>query len=522
MLALALSWSSCQADGIVSTTSPTYQEPHRPQLHFSPPANWMNDPNGMVFFEGEYHLFYQYYPDSTVWGPMHWGHAVSTDLVHWDHLPIALAPDEQGYIFSGSAVVDWDNRSGFGKDGLPPLVAIFTYHDPDGAAADTDNFQTQALAYSHDQGRTWNKYAENPVLANPGIKDFRDPKVIWERDSKQWLMVLAVGDHVNFYGSPDLKSWRYLSSFGTRLGAHGGVWECPDFFPLMIDDTGAQRWVLLVSINPGAPNGGSGTQYFVGHFERNRFKLDAEFAANLNRMTDSVKAVWLDYGRDNYAGVTWSDIPSESDRRVFLGWMSNWDYAQVVPTAPWRSAMTLARELNLRSTRVGPRLTQAFVPELEELRGEAIAHELPREVAQATPLPADPRRLEVILEAAVRQDSSTLVGLRLSNAAGESYEIGYSAAKHAYFSDRRRAGATDFAAAFGTEVHYAPAHARGTLVSMHLVFDESSVELIADDGFTCLTDLYFPSQSFTQLELLVEGEPIELQRLELYPLQSIW
>jgi fructan beta-fructosidase len=402
------------------------------------------------------------------------------------------------------------------------MVAIFTYHDPQGAEAGTDDFQTQAIAYSNDKGRSWTKYPDNPVLTNPGIRDFRDPKVIWDRQHQQWVMVLAAKDQINFYGSPDLKNWRYLSSFGQRLGAHGGVWECPDLFPLALDGSGTRRWVLLVSINPGAANGGSGTQYFVGHFDGKRFRLDAEFAAGLNRIPDSVRAVWLDYGRDNYAGVTWSDIPAEHDRRIFLGWMSNWDYAQVVPTTPWRSAMTLPRELGLRSTPAGPRLTQAFVEEVQSLREQAIAHDLPREVAGLTPLPANPQRLEVLLEAAVRQDSSSVVGLRLSNEAGETYEIGYRAAEHAYFSDRRRAGETTFAPDFASRVHYAPVQAGGTLISMHLIFDHSSVELIADDGLTCLTDLYFPSQPFTQLELLVEGDPIDLQRLELYSLQSIW
>ncbi|RME99284.1 MAG: glycoside hydrolase family 32 protein, partial [Bacteroidetes bacterium] len=318
-------WSSCQEDTETLAGRPvaTYQEAHRPQFHFSPPTMWMNDPNGMVFFEGEYHLFYQYYPDSTVWGPMHWGHAVSKDLLHWEHLPIALAPDEHGYIFSGSAVVDWENSSGFGVDELPPLVAIFTYHDPIAEREGRDDFQTQGIAYSNDRGRSWVKYDGNPVLPNPGIRDFRDPKVIWDTESQRWIMVLAAGDHIRFYASKDLKHWRYLSSFGQRLGAHGGVWECPDLFPMKVEGSGDQRWVLLVSINPGAPNGGSGTQYFVGRFEDDRFKLDAEFAYNLNRMQDSVKAVWLDYGRDNYAGVTWSDIPFELDRRIFIGWMSN-------------------------------------------------------------------------------------------------------------------------------------------------------------------------------------------------------
>ena len=206
--------------------APLYGEPYRPQFHFSPPEKWMNDPNGMVFYEGEYHLFYQYYPEDTVWGPMHWGHAVSEDLVHWEHLPVALYPDDLGYIFSGSAVVDWNNTSGFGREGRPPLVAIFTYHNPELAEAGGRNHEYQGIAYSTDRGRTWTKYAGNPVLPNrQRLQDFRDPKVFWHEPTQRWVMALSATDHVQFWASPDLKSWRHLSDFGQGWGAHDGVWE---------------------------------------------------------------------------------------------------------------------------------------------------------------------------------------------------------------------------------------------------------------------------------------------------------
>ena len=291
-----------------------YGEQHRPQFHFSPPGHWMNDPNGMVFYEGEYHFFYQHYPDSSVWGPMHWGHAVSADLVHWQQLPIALYPDALGYIFSGSAVVDWNNTSGLGQNGKPPLVAMFTYHNMAAEKAGRKDCESQGIAYSNDRGRTWTKYAANPVLPNPGNrKDFRDPKVIWEEVSRQWVVALAVGDHIEFWGSPDLKKWSHLSDFGKDLGAHGGVWECPDLFPMAVDKSGGdfksppdspqQQWVLIVNLNPGGPNGGSGTQYFVGDFDGKNFTLDADFA----KYVPKGKGVWLDLGKDNYAVVTWSD-----------------------------------------------------------------------------------------------------------------------------------------------------------------------------------------------------------------------
>src|SRR5438270_126109 len=239
---------------VISTSKATSQtsfskEPHRPQIHFSPKTGWMNDPNGMIHFNNQYHLFYQYYPDSTVWGPMHWGHAISKDLVHWQHLPIALYPDSLGYIFSGSAVADVNNTSGFGKNGKTPLVAIFTHHNPKGEKAGSDTYQNQSIAYSLDDGKTWTKYANNPVVKNPGIKDFRDPKVSWYEAGKKWVMTLATLDRITFYSSADLKNWSKESEFGKDVGAHGGVWECPDLFPL--DYNGEKVWILVININPG-------------------------------------------------------------------------------------------------------------------------------------------------------------------------------------------------------------------------------------------------------------------------------
>ncbi|HAX96136.1 MAG TPA: hypothetical protein DCY35_06410, partial [Prolixibacteraceae bacterium] len=221
-----------------SEKSDYYTEKYRPQFHFSPEANWMNDPNGMVFYDGEYHLFYQHYPDSTVWGPMHWGHAVSKDLVHWEHMPIALYPDSLGMIFSGSAVVDWKNTSGFGTTGNPPLVSVYTIHNMEQEQAGQNDFQSQGIAYSIDKGRTWEKYEHNPVLPNQGIRDFRDPKVLWHENSQKWIMVLAVQDHIEFYSSPNLKDWTFTGNFGKELGAHGGVWECPDLFQLEVEGSG--------------------------------------------------------------------------------------------------------------------------------------------------------------------------------------------------------------------------------------------------------------------------------------------
>src|ERR1700759_37504 len=310
---------------------PAYKEQYRPQIHFSPPAHWMNDPNGLLFYEGTYHLFYQYYPKATVWGPMHWGHAISTDLINWKNQPVALYPDSVGLIFSGSAVVDYNNTSGFGKNGKPPLVAIFTHHDQAKEKDGKNDTENESLAYSNDGGKTWTKYQHNPVLKNPGISDFRDPNVMWYAPGKKWVMSLETKDRLTFYSSKDLKSWTKESEFGEHLGAHGGVWECPDLFPLTAAD-GKKLWVLIVNINPGGPAGGSATQYFTGDFDGKTFTP--------NR-TDTR---WLDEGTDEYAGVTWHNT---GNRRIFLGWMSNWSYATVVPTSPWRSACTVPRELGL-------------------------------------------------------------------------------------------------------------------------------------------------------------------------------
>jgi len=225
-----------------------YKEQYRPRFHFSPEANWMNDPNGMVYLDGEYHLFYQYYPDSTVWGPMHWGHAVSTDLLRWKHLQVALYPDSLGYIFSGSAVVDTKNTSGLGSETNPAMIAIFTYHNPEAERAGNKTFQNQGIAFSTDKGRTWIKYSGNPVLRNPGIRDFRDPKVFWHDPTGRWIMILAVQDRVHFYSSPNLLNWTFESEFGKGIGAHGGVWECPDLFLLKIEGSEISKWVMFISI----------------------------------------------------------------------------------------------------------------------------------------------------------------------------------------------------------------------------------------------------------------------------------
>lgn len=502
-----------------TSESEIYNEQHRPQFHFSPAANWMNDPNGMVYYEGEYHLFYQYYPDSNVWGPMHWAHAVTEDFVHWEHLPIGLYPDSLGYIFSGSAVVDWKNTSGFGKDGQPPLIAIFTHHEPKGAEDENNiRFQYQSIAYSNDKGRSWTKYEGNPVIPNPGIKDFRDPKVVWDDDSNQWVMVFAAYDHSKFYGSKDLKSWTHLSDWGKEMGAHGGVWECPDFFQMPVEGTDETKWVLIQSLNPGGPNGGSGTQYFVGDFDGTTFTLDPSMASEV---ADG-KGLWLDYGRDNYAGVTWSDIPAADGRRLFIGWMSNWDYAQVVPTYVWRSANTLPRKMVLQKTDNSYRISSTPVKEIAANRGKSFSISK-TDVSEKTNLTDKlgfaPSQSEFILE--FENADAKSFGVELSNSKGESYRIGYDAEKGQYFSDRTKAGDHSFSPKFAAEIHPAPRNSNDKTVKMHLFFDASSSELFADDGATVMTDILFPTENFNQISLFSESGKVSVSG-EAFEMKRIW
>ncbi|MFN8303046.1 MAG: glycoside hydrolase family 32 protein [Saprospiraceae bacterium] len=495
------------------------QEAHRPAFHFTPENMWMNDPNGMVWYEGEYHLFYQYHPYSTVWGPMHWGHAVSRDLVHWQHLPIALYPDSLGMIFSGSAVIDWNNTSGFGEKGRPPMVAVFTQHDMAGEKAGRQDFQTQGIAYSTDRGRSWTKYTGNPVIPNPGIRDFRDPKVVRDEASGQWVLVMAAGDHVRLYGSKDLRKWQYLSDFGREWGAHGGVWECPDLFPMQVEGTGEKKWVLLQSLNPGSPNGGSGTQYFVGNFDGRQFTLDPDFAASLKK---NDRAFWVDYGRDNYAGVTWSDVPASDGRRIFLGWMSNWDYAQTVPTKRWRSAMTLPRELTLQRGPEGLRLYARPAREVAKLRKRHV------ELAAQTLLPTldltpklgfSPCTSELLLEFEQPAAGTTDLAVVLANTKGERYRVGYDALKNEWYSDRRQAGDSSFSYAFATQRHVAPRSPNTRTVQLHLFFDRASCELFADGGAVALTDIFFPAEDFSRLSIETEGGSIRLLKGEVWELK---
>lgn len=493
-----------------------YHEAHRPQFHFSPPQQWMNDPNGMVYDHGEYHLFYQYNPYSNKWGPMHWGHAVSRDTVSWENLPIALYPDRNGTIFSGSAVLDSANTSKFGTKGKPALVAMFTYHDHLSENLGHTGFQSQGIAYSLDNGRNWVKYPGNPVLTSPNVRDFRDPKVFWHAPSRKWIVALAVADHVAIYASPDLTHWTHESDFGQGLGSHGGVWECPDLIAMTVEGTAAHKYVLMVSIGKGGPNGGSATQYFVGAFDGHQFTLDADQAARLQ-----TSPLWVDYGTDDYAGSTWFGGPADEDRPRFLGWMSNWQYATVVPTERWRSAMTLPRELRLANTDRGLELHSLPAAELTLLhqRAAVIAAQTvsaPLDLTQAAAVKG--HLLELVLELDTR--AADLAELTFANSKGEATVFRVNRKERRYELDRRTSGAVDFHPVFAN-LETAPLRGTGEHVALHVFLDESSLEVFINNGETVMTAIVFPTTPYDAVTLKADRD-IGLGVATVYELKSIW
>jgi fructan beta-fructosidase len=489
-----------------------YTEPHRPQIHFSPQGHWMNDPNGLVFSNGQYHLFYQYYPDSSVWGPMHWGHAISKDLIHWKHLPVALYPDSLGCIFSGSAVVDVNNTSGLGKDGKGPLVAMFTYHDFKGEKAGTNTFQNQAIAYSNDEGMTWTKYDRNPVVRNPGIRDFRDPKVMWHEASKKWVLTLATFNTITFFSSPDLKTWTKESEFGEGVGQHGAAWECPDLFRLKVDGTDQEKWVLLVSINPGGPNGGSATQYFVGEFDGKVFHNESPSPAPR----------WMDYGKDNYAGVSYSGIPQTDGRRLLIGWMSNWQYASKVPTPSWRGAMTLPRELTLKKLPSGEIVLNGYPtaefenygPKWQDLQSQTQKFDA-GSIASFALGNADTFDYSVELDLSAANQAT----IQLANSKSEVFDIVLDKTKQQVRINRNQSGETAFSKEFPVDI-IAPANINNKVL-LRLVVDQASVELFMDGGLLEMTNIVYPKEIYNQV-MIKSDQEITVLNSKIRTLTSIW
>ena len=466
-------------------------EDYRPAYHFSPKKGWMNDPNGLVYLDGTYHLFFQHNPDSTVWGPMHWGHATSTDLVHWEEQPIALFPDSLGTIFSGSAVIDKDNTAGFGANAL---VAIYTNHSHEIEAKKTGLHQTQSIAYSLDKGKTWTKYEGNPVLSNPGIWDFRDPKVMWHADSKQWIMTLATKQTITFYGSKNLKEWERLSEFGEGVGAHGGVWECPDLLHFSTPE--GEKWVLLVSINPGGPNTESATQYFVGNFDGKTFN------------TAQKDIQWMDYGPDNYAGVTFSNV---GDRKILIAWMSNWGYANVVPASNWRSGMSIVRELGLIREGDSWLLTSKPVEELDKVsktQEKKSTFDLGNDVDRAADMELSTNTLDV----SFTLKKAVAFRVELANAAGDTLAFGYNPAQNNYFVDRSKAGNANFSDKF-IQCPVAPRLTKESTLPIRFLLDRNSIELFADEGKTNMSALFFVKEPFIKMKV-TSGETVSLEDLQ--------
>ena len=503
---------------------------YRPLYHHTPAYGWMNDPNGLIYKDGEYHLYYQYNPYGSKWGNMHWGHAVSTDLLHWNQLEPAIARDTLGHIYSGSTVIDFNNSAGFGKNAL---IAFYT-------SASDQNGQLQCLAYSTDNGRTFTKYAGNPVLRPfDGLKDFRDPKVFWHAPAGAWYMIVSADKEMRFYRSTDLKQWEYVSAFGRGYGAQPNQFECPDFFPLTLD--GKQKYVMLVNINPGCLFGGSATEYFIGDFDGKEFKCD----------TPPNRVKWLDYGKDHYATVTFSNT---GDRVLAMPWISNWQYANVTPIRQYRGANGLPRELRLYR-RDGDYYVAADVArEVRALRKTPIdlgtfavakKHEL-REVLTST---KDAFELEFDLT----PGQSAQSGFTLHNAKGEKVDIYIDARQNRLVMDRTRSGLVDFGeravpheieTAYDKQVYggvkgktfrkanavnYVNDFALGTWAPLALcegktyhfdVFvDKCSVEIFVDGGRIAMTNLVFPTEPYTSVQFYSKKGETTVSNARLYPLQ---
>ena len=431
----------------------TNREKFRPQYHHSPAYGWMNDPNGMFYKDGEYHLYYQFNPYGSQWENMTWGHSTTKDLIHWEAQPIAIEPDAIGSIFSGSCVVDKNNTSGFGKG---TIVAFYT---------SAGQHQTQSMAYSTDNGKTFKKYENNPILTSD-IPDFRDPKVFWNPEIQKWNLILAAGQEMRIYSSPNLKDWTYESSFGKEYGNHDGVWECPDLMKLQVRGTDKQKWMLICNINPGGPFGGSATQYFVGEFDGHKFTCD----------TKPEVTKWMDYGKDHYATVTFDNAPD--GRKIAIAWMSNWQYANQVPTKQFRSANSIARDLGLYEYQGDTYCSVIPSKENLALRGKTV-----KKPTQAC---------EIVV------DMKSATEIVLWNTKGEQVVMSYDGAKHLFKMDRTKTGDNSFSEAFPAET-CAPTY--GDIKQLRIFIDNSSIEAIDADGKMAMTNLVFPSEPYNNIKV---------------------
>jgi len=485
----------------MNSVAPTL-EAYRPTMHYAAKDTWLNDPNGLVFHEGIYHLYYQNNPFGNVHSNMSWGHATSTDLVSWKEQPVAVPCDETEEIYSGSIVVDTGNTSGFGADGQDPLVAIYTSAYKPGSLH--EGTQAQSIAWSTDGGYTWIKYANNPVLTR-NSPEFRDPKVFRYNGpgGSYWVMV-AVEAHdfaVLLYRSEDLKNWEYLSTFGPANGT-GGIWECPDLFELPLNgDSAAMKWVLTVNMNPGGPNGGSAGQYFVGEFDGVTFSSETSLTEGMQDPDRVPDYQWLDWGRDYYAAVSFSNVPD--GRRLMIGWMNNWQYANHIPTSPWRSPMSLVRDVSLVSVNGQPRLVQRPAPEVSDASK-------PRPVQRVTldghaPIEggAAVQRVDVAFTPGCSEEFGLVVRGSADGRAGT--RIGIRPGSGELIVDRTRSGDTGFHDAFPSISRAPIAAGQDGSYTLQIFVDCCSVEIFANDGLVTMTELIFPDRAQTDLTLYSTG-----------------
>ena len=500
---LARNAVACKHIELADTFDTANREKFRPIYHHTPAYGWMNDANGLVYKDGEYHLYFQYNPYGSKWGNMHWGHSVSKDLVHWTHEQPAIARDTMGHIFSGSCVVDHNNTAGFGKDAI---IAFYTSHK---GLPGNHQRQQQCIAYSLDNGRTYTKYEGNPVVTPfDGLENFRDPKVFWYAPQNKWVMIVSADKNMRFYESKDLKKWSYMSEWGAGYGPQPNQFECPDFFEMAVDGNAQhKKWVMIVNINPGFVYGGSGTMYFVGQFDGHKFTCDTA--------PNDVK--WLDWGKDHYATVTYSNTPG---RIIAMPWMSNWQYANLTPTQQFRSQNALPRELKLYTADSGELLVSAApVKETEALRNKATDLGSFEGEKQAKIDNEGAFELDFDLQAG----TADKCGVEIANAKGEKVSIYYDAKAQRFVMDRAESGITEFgnkvephqldnaqslkrykevtvnyhnAFALGT---WAPVPIKADTHHVQIFVDKSSVELFVDGGRIAMTNLVFPNEPYNQL-----------------------